>query len=116
MGPEPVRGRHGGSLTGSRTEAEAEGQPDVDDGQDAEPQQQAGDVTVHDPAIDGHADEYGYECLARLMAHAQYRTECDIAALFAHRAPQDGPSRQVCLAHASLRSGIHSAQTPCVQI
>ncbi len=101
LGPEVVCGRDGGALTGAGAVAEAVGEPDVDEGQDAEPQQQPGDVAVHDPAVDGEPDDDGHEGLAGLMPHAQHRADDDIPALPAHRAPQDVPSRQVRSSHAS---------------
>ncbi len=96
-----MRGGHRGALTGAGGEAEAVGEPDVDDGKHDEPSHQCARVAVHDTALDRESDEDRHQRLAGLVAHAQHRTDGDIPALSAHRTPQDVPSRRVRFPHAS---------------
>lgn len=105
-------GRQRGAFARPGAVPETEGEPDVDDGEHAEPQHQTSGVPLDDSLIDGQSDEDGHDRLATLMARPEEHAERDGATLAADCAPQHFPSPELRLLHASLRIRLRSAREP----
>ncbi|GHA27954.1 hypothetical protein GCM10010372_29870 [Streptomyces tauricus] len=84
-----VFGADRGPVAGPGAETEGQGEPDIDHGEDTEPQEEGAGVGAGDGPVDHYADQDRNQGFPDLVSGGEQRAETDVPALLPDRLPQD---------------------------